>query len=199
MLNLNPGQKTNKETRQPKSNLDAHLNRNFIKLGRVQQDLQRLDKRPTKDSLLMCRALKADKLKEYLESLGKKPKKKIIPIFFGIIDSRSAGLPILYDKELPSVKIAGRSFDPIQNVQARMMTKITLLLLIERESKKLGIWNQLQQIWTQKYIMETKTYVQILEAIIKQCENSDQKDKALSISNSIKLIKEANIQYAIDW
>ena len=79
------------------------------------------------------------------------------------------------------------------------MTKITLLLIIESESKKLGIWNQLQQIWTQKYILETKTYVQILEAIVKQCENSDQKDKALSISNSIKLIKEANTQYAIDW
>ena len=121
MINLNPGQKTKKETRQSKSNLDAHLNRNFVKLERLQQDLQLTDKRPSKESLLMCRALKADKLKEYLESLEKKPKKKLIRIFSGIIDSSSAGLPILYDKELPPVIIAAVSFAPIQNVQARMM------------------------------------------------------------------------------
>jgi hypothetical protein len=80
-----------------------------------------------------------------------------------------------------------------------MMTKITLLLLVEREAQKFGVWNQLQQPWTQKYILETKTYVQILEAIVKQCENSGQKDKVLSINNGIKLIKEANRQYAINW
>jgi hypothetical protein len=83
----------------------------------------------------MCRALNVDKVREYLESLEKKPKKKIVRIFSGIIDSSSAGLPILCDKEMPSVKIAGVSFDPLQNVQARMLTKITLLLLIESESK----------------------------------------------------------------
>jgi hypothetical protein len=100
---------------------------------------------------------------------------------------------------MPSVIIENISFDPIQNVQGRMMTKITLLVLIESESQKLDIWNQLQQAWTEKYVIETKMYVQILEAIVKQCENSDQKDKVLSISNSIKLIKEANVQYTIDW
>ena len=199
MINLNPGQKTKKETRQSKSNLDAHLNRNFISLDKRDEVMQRPDKRPSKDSLLMCRALKADKLKEYLESLEKKPKKKIIRIFSGIIDSSSAGLPILYDQELPPVIIAAVSFDPIQNVQARMMTKITLLLLIKSESQKLDIWNQLQQAWTKKYIMETKMYVRILEAIAKQCENSGQKDKARELFNSIKLIKESNEQYAINW
>jgi hypothetical protein len=121
MINLNPGQKTKKETRQSKSNLDAHLNRNFISLDKRDEVMQRPDKRPSKDSLLMCRALKADKLKEYLESLEKKPKKKLIRIFSGIIDSSSTGLPILYDKEMPSVIIAAVSFAPIQNVQARMM------------------------------------------------------------------------------
>jgi hypothetical protein len=199
MINLNPGQKTKKETRQSKSNLDAHLNRNFIRLDKPDEVMQRPDKRPTKDSLLMCRALKADKVREYLESLEKEPKKKIVRIFLGIIYSKSAKLPILCDKEMPFVKIADISFDPLQNVQARMMTKITLLLIIESESQKLDIWNQLQQIWTQKYILETKTYVQILEAIIMQCENSGQKDKAMELFNSIKLIKEANMQYAIDW
>ena len=199
MINFNPGQKTKQETRQPKSNLDAHLNRNFIRLDKPDEVMQRPDKRPTKDSLLMCRALKADKVREYLESLEKEPKKKIVRIFLGIIYSKSAKLPILCDKEMPFVKIADISFDPLQNVQARMMTKITLLLIIESESQKLDIWNQLQQIWTQKYILETKTYVQILEAIIMQCENSGQKDKTMELFNSIKLIKEANMQYAIDW
>jgi hypothetical protein len=47
--------------------------------------------------------------------------------------------------------------------------------------------------------MDTKMYVRILEAIAKQCENSGQKDKAAELFKSIKLIKEANIQYAIDW
>lgn len=199
MLNLNPGQKTKQETRQPKSNLDAHLNRNFIRLDKPDEVMQRPDKRPTKDSLLMCRALKADKVREYLESLEKEPKKKIVRIFLGIIDSSSARLPILCDKEMPFVKIADISFDPLQNVQARMMTKITLLLIIESESQKLDIWNQLQQAWTKKYVMETRKFVQILEAIIMQCENSGQKDKAMELFNSIKLIKEANMQYAIDW
>ena len=192
VMNSNRGQNTRKE-------LNALLNRNFVKLERPQEYVRRPDKAPTLEALLICRALKVDKLKEYLESLEKKPKKKIIRIFSGIIDSSSAGLPILYDKELPPVIIAAVPFDPLQNVQARMMTKITLLLIIESESQKLDIWNQLQQIWTQKYILETKTYVQILEAIIMQCENSGQKDKAMELFNSIKLIKEANMQYAIDW
>jgi hypothetical protein len=199
MINYNPGQKTKQETRQPKANLDAHLNRNFIRFIQPDEVMQRPDKRPTKDSLLMCRALKADKVREYLESLEKEPKKKIVRIFLGIIYSKSAKLPILCDKEMPFVKIADISFDPLQNVQARMMTKITLLLIIESESQKLDIWNPLQQAWTKKYIIETKMYVRILDAIIKQCENTGQKDKVVDLRKTVKLIKEANVQYTIDW
>jgi hypothetical protein len=199
MINYNPGQKTKQETRQPKANLDAHLNRNFIRLDKPDEVMQRPDKRPTKDSLLMCRALKADKVREYLESLEKEPKKKIVRIFLGIIYSKSAKLPILCDKEMPFVKIADISFDPLQNVQARIMTKITLLLIIESESQKLDIWNPLQQAWTKKYIIETKMYVRILDAIIKQCENTGQKDKVVDLRKTVKLIKEANVQYTIDW
>ena len=198
-MKLNQGQTTKKERRQENSNIDALLNRNFIRLTKPQEYLGWPDKRPTKDVFLMCNALKQGKLGGYLGQISELPKKKIIKKFLGIIYSKSDKLPFLNDDEIPSVIIENISFDPIQNVQGRMMTKITLLLIIERESKKLGVWNQLQQIWTQKYILETKTYVQILEAIVKQCENSDQKDKALSISNSIKLIKEANVQYTIDW
>lgn len=197
VMKLNQGQTTKKERRQENSYIDAHLNRNFVKLER--QDLQRPDKRPTKDAFLMCNALKQGKLDGYLGQISELPKKKIIKKFLGIICSKSNNLPFLNDDEMPSVIIENISFDPIQNVQGRMMTKITLLLIIERESKKLGIWNQLQQIWTQKYILETKTYVRILEAIAKQCENSGQKYKAMELFNSIKLIKEANMQYSIDW
>jgi hypothetical protein len=48
-----------------------------------------------------------------------------------------------------------------------MMTKVVLLLLVESESKKMGVWNQLEPPWTEKYILETKKYVQIIEKIIK--------------------------------
>jgi hypothetical protein len=199
MIKLPWGQKVKQVNQPEKTNIDAALNGNFINLDKQEQYQRWPDRRPTHDALLMCNALKQGKLDAYLGPISELPKKKIIKKFLGIICSKSNNLPFLNDDEMPSIIIENISFDPIQNVQGRMMTKITLLLIIERESKKLGIWNQLQQIWTQKYILETKTYVQILEAIVKQCENSDQKDKALSISNSIKLIKEANVQYTIDW
>ena len=80
-----------------------------------------------------------------------------------------------------------------------MMTKITLLLLIESESKKLGIWNQIGPQWGEKYAVEIKTYVQLLEALIQQCENSARADKIPELRHSIELIKDSNRQYAIDW
>jgi hypothetical protein len=154
---------------------------------------------PTQDARAMCRALRADKLPEYLSWLEQKPKKKIISKFRGIINSRSAGLPILDDEEAPNVVMEGIAFDPIQNTQARMMTKITLLLIVQSESKKAGIWNDLQTEWTEEYLRETKRFVRILEAIIKQCENSGQQDRAAALKNSINQIKAANTQYAINW
>jgi uncharacterized lipoprotein len=113
--------------------------------------------------------------------------------------SKSSGIPILCEEEFPNQTIRGVTFNPIQNIQGQMMAKITLLLIIERESQKLGIWNQLEQMWTEKYQTETKMYIQILEAIMTQCQNSGQEDKAINLRNSIELIKEANKQYAIVW
>jgi hypothetical protein len=100
---------------------------------------------------------------------------------------------------MPPVAVGGYSYTPIQNIQARMMTKITLLLLVESESRKLGIWSELQSQWTAQYIRETKRYVQILEAIAKQCEKTGEGNKAIELRNSINLIKDANRQYAIQW
>jgi len=181
MIKLPWGQKVKQVNQPEKTNIDAALNGNFINLDKQEQYQRWPDRRPTHDALLMCNALKQGKLDAYLGPISELPKKKIIKKFLGIICSKSNNLPFLNDDEMPSIIIENISFDPIQNVQGRMMTKITLLLIIERESKKLGVWNQLQQIWTQKYILETKTYVQILEAIIKQCENSGQKDKAMEL------------------
>src|SRR5208283_1279098 len=101
------------------------------------------------------------KNKKLFAGLEKLPEKKVIDKYLGIICSESTGLPILQDQELPPVKLEGVSFDPIQNIQARMMTKVALLLLVESESKKMGVWNQLQPYWTENYILETKRYVQI--------------------------------------
>jgi hypothetical protein len=157
------------------------------------------DKPPTRDALLMCKSIKSGKIKEYLGWLEKLPEKKVIDKFSGIIYSESTGLPILQDQELPPVKLEGVSFDPIQNIQAKMMTKVTLLLVVESESKKLGIWHEIQSLWTEKYTQETKRYVQIIEMIAKQCENTRQRDKVEDLRKSINLIKEANTQYSIDW
>ena len=157
------------------------------------------EKPPTQDALAMCRALRYGKFPEYLAWLEQKPEKKIINKFCGIINSKSTGLPILDDEEMPPVSVGGVSFSPIQNIQAKMMTKITLLLLVESESRKLGIWSELQAQWTAQYIRETKRYVQILEAIAKQCEKTGEENKAKELQNSINLIKDANKQYAIQW
>ena len=78
----------------------------------------------------MCKSIKSGKIKEYLDWLEKLPKKKVIDKFLGIIYSESAGLLILQDQELPPIKLEGESFDPIQNIQAKMMTKVTLLLVV---------------------------------------------------------------------
>jgi hypothetical protein len=136
---------------------------------------------------------------EYMVWLEQKPEKKIINKFCGIINSKSMGLPILDDEEMPPVAVGGVSFNPIQNIQGRMMTKITLLLLVESEARKLGIWSELQSQWTAQYIRETKRYVQILEAIVKQCEKAGEGNKVKELQNSINLIKDANKQYAIQW
>ncbi len=180
-------------------NQDVHNTSNFIILSKPDEHQGELGKRPSPDALLMCKAIKSGTLMEYWNRLGKIPADKIIGKFLGIIDSKSSGLPIIFDEELSSVNIKGISFDRIQNVQARMMTKITLLLLVESESKKLNIWDRIQPRWTKKYIAEIKAYIQIIDAIVKQCENSGQGDKAIGLRNSIKLIKDTNQRFAIEW
>jgi len=172
---------------------------NIIVLSKPDEHCRQPDKRPTLDALLMCKAIKSGKLLEYWSRLENISQEKIIGKFLGIIDSKSSRLPIIFDEELPSVNIKGISFDRIQNVQARLMTKITLLLVVESESKKLNIWDRIQPQWTERYIAEIKGYVQIIDAIVKQCENNGQIDKAIDLCNSIDLIKETNRRFAIEW
>jgi len=193
------GQKTKSEGQEKYQDQDILCRSNIIKLRKTEEYLKSPEKRPTREVLQMCNSIRLGKLNEYWGKLEKIPKEKIIGKFLGIIGSKSSRLPIVFDEEMPTVVIAGISFDQIQNVQARMITKITLLLLVESESQKLGIWNQLRLQWTEKYIQEIKAYVQIIEAMIKQCENSKQEDKVEDLRNSIKLIKETNQQYRIDW
>jgi len=178
---------------------NAALRDNFIRIDTTDEYQGIPEKPPTQDALAMCRVLKSGKLPEYMAWLEQKPEKKIINKFCGIINSKSTGLPILDDEEMPPVEVGGVSFSPIQNIQAKMMTKITLLLLVESESRKLGIWSELQAQWTAQYIRETKRYVQILEAIAKQCEKTGEENKAKELQKSIILIKDANKQYAIQW
>jgi hypothetical protein len=199
MIKLPWGQKIKQLSQPEKTNIGAALNRNFITLNKQEQYQRWPDRSPSRDALFMCQAAKQNRLNEYLVSLEKEPLNKVIGIFSGIIQSKSSGIPILCEEEFPNQTIRGVTFNPIQNIQGQMMAKITLLLIIERESQKLGIWNQLEQMWTEKYQTETKMYIQILEAIMTQCQNSGQEDKAINLRNSIELIKEANKQYAIVW
>jgi hypothetical protein len=175
------------------------LNDNFIRLDDCEEYLRWPNKKPTKDAFLMCNALQQGKLDEYLGQISELPKKKIIKKFLGIIYSKSAGLPVLYDEEMPPVIIRGTSFDPVPNIQSRMMTKITLLTLVKSESQKLGIWDLLQPQWMEKYTHETKMYVHILEAIKNQFENTSQNEKIAGLIESIERIKAANLEYNIQW
>ena len=160
---------------------------------------ERQEEYPTKDALLICNLIRVGKLNEYLEWLEKRPKKEIINKFLGIIYSKNSWLPVLFQEETSPVVIDGISFDSLQNRIARITTKITLLLLVHDESKKLGVWNQLQPQWTEKYILENKILVRIEETIAKQLEDTGQGSKAADLRKGIEHIKEANKQYAIDW
>ncbi len=146
-----------------------------------------------------CTLIRVGRLGEYLKWLEKRPKEEIINRFSGIINTKSSHLPICFAEEQPPVIIDGVSVDPIQNTQARRMTKISLLLLVQSESEKLGIWNEMQPQWTEKYIQENKSMVQVMEAIAKQCEDTGQESTAADIRKSIQGVKETNKKYAIDW
>jgi hypothetical protein len=199
MININLGQKTKTGRLHALLNLDTLLDRSFITAEKTSRHPRWPDKTPGYDALLLCNALKTGKLNEYLAWLENRPGKEISAVFLGIIDSKSSGLPIICEEEMAPVKICGTSLEPVQNIQARMLTKITLLLLIESESKKLGIWHELHPRWLEKYQMEVKTYVRILEGIIRQCENSAYAGKVPELRHSIELIKDSNRQYAINW
>lgn len=146
-----------------------------------------------------CTLIKTGRLDDYLKWLEKRPKEEITNRFLGIINTKDSWLPVLFQEETPPVVIDGISFDSIQNRVSRIMVKITLLLLVKDESKKLGIWNEIQPQWTEKYIQETKTQVQIMEGIAKQCEDTGQETKAVDIRKKIEGVKETNKEYAINW
>lgn len=146
-----------------------------------------------------CTLIRVGRLGEYLEWLEKRPKKEIINRFLGIINTKHSWLPILFQEETPPVVIDGISVDSLQNSVGRIATKISLLLLVGDESKKLGIWNQLQPQWTEKYILETKILVRIEEHVAEQLEAAGQGNRAADLRKRIEDIKESNKKYAIDW
>ncbi|TES84315.1 MAG: hypothetical protein E3J92_01605 [Dehalococcoidia bacterium] len=146
-----------------------------------------------------CTLIRMGRLGEYLEWLEKRPKKEIINRFLGIINTKSSHLPIVFAEEKPPVVIDGVSVDPIQNTVARRAVKISLLLLVHDESKKLGIWDQIQPQWTEKYILEAKTQDQIMEAMAKEYENTGQESRAAEIRKNIEDAKEANKKLGIDY
>jgi len=146
-----------------------------------------------------CNLIIAGRLGEYLKWLETRPKEEIINRFVGIMNTKSSHLPICFAEEQPAVIIDGMRVDPIENTQARRMTKITLLLLVKSESKKLGIWDKIQPQWTEEFIRENKSMVQVMEALAKRYEDSGQESKALDIRKKIEDLRKTNKEQGIDW
>jgi len=146
-----------------------------------------------------CNLIRAGRLGEYLKWLEKRPEEEILNRFLGIINTKGSILPICFGEENPPLVINGIRVDPIENTQARRVTKITLLLIVKSECEKLGIWNKIQPQWTEEFIQENKSVVQIWEALAKRCEDNGQESEAADIRKKIDDIKEKNNEYGIDW
>ena len=172
---------------------------NNSKFENKNQTLDESKRQREDEAVGWCTLIRAGRIGEYLKWLEKRPKEEIINRFFGIINTKSSHLPICFAEEQPPVVIDGVSVDSTHNTQARRMTKIALLLLVHDESKKLGIWNQIEPQWAEKYIQENKSMVQVMEAIVKQYEDTGQESKAAEIHKSIQGVKEANKKYTIAW
>ena len=151
------------------------------------------------DAVIMCNSIRTGKLSECMEWLEQRPNDEIIDKFLGIIYSKWAFLPIVCAEETPPVLIDGVKFDSIKNISARIMTKITLLLVIGDESKKLGIWDQIQIPWTEKYVSAIKEQVRVSETIVKGWENSGHDSEAADLRQHIKAWKESNKEFVTDW
>jgi len=150
-----------------------------------------------------CTLIRAGRLGEYLKWLEKRPKEEIINRFLGIINTKNSWLPVLFQEETPPEVIDGISFDSLQNRIGRITTKITLLRLVYDESKKLGIWNQIEPQWTEKYILENKILIRITEHMAKQLEDAGQGSEAADLRKDVEGIKEAVKELTgnqnIDW
>ncbi|MCX5799663.1 MAG: hypothetical protein NTU90_08915 [Proteobacteria bacterium] len=159
---------------------------------------ERKEEYPTEDALQLCNSIRTCS-NEYLDWLRKRPKDEIIDRFLGIIYSKFAYLPVVIGEETPPDVIDGIKVDSIKNILYRRTTKSTLLLIIQSESEKLGFWNQIQKPWTEKYISETKGIVEVLEIMAKSYEASGYGSYADELHKNIKVMKEQNKEYAIDW
>lgn len=160
---------------------------------------ERQEEYPTEDAILMCKLITVGKVKEYLDWLEKRPKNEVITRLLGIIYSKWAFLPILFQEEQPPTIIDGISFDPMPNLIGRRITKNTLLLLVRDESQKLGVWREVEPRWTEQYKQVTKSIVQDMEAIAKGLENEGQEATAADLRKNIQGIKETNKEHLIDW
>jgi hypothetical protein len=155
---------------------------------------------PTKDTLTLCNLIKLGKTDLYLNSLREQRKEDVIEKFLDIIYTKDSFIPILFQEETPPVKSpSGISMDSLKNRLGRRMTKLMLFLLVASESKKLGIWNQIQEQWTEKYKLAITGQVKVMEAIVQQLDDNGQGDEAVKIRKAIAGIKEANKDLVIEW
>ncbi|MFA5366887.1 MAG: hypothetical protein WC333_03320 [Dehalococcoidia bacterium] len=170
-----------------------------MKLGHNRKSkTERKEEYPTEDALLLCNSIRTCN-NEYLDCLRERPKNEIVEKFLGIIHSKWSYLPIVVGEETPPEEIDGVKFDSLKNTLLRRMTKYTLMLIVTSESKKLGVWSQIQKPWTEKYISEIKGLVEACEILAKSYEVSGHKTQAGDLRNKIKSLKEANKEYKIAW
>lgn len=145
-----------------------------------------------------CSLINQGRLGEYLKWLEKRPRDEIVNRFFGIINSKGSVLPICFAEEKPPVVVDGVRIDPIENTQARRATKVALLLIVKSECEKLGIWSMIQPQWTEAFMQENESVVQIWEALAKRCENNGRESEAVDIRKKIEDLRKTYKQHGID-
>jgi len=116
----------------------------------------------------LCDAIASDKLEDYLKVLERKPRQEIINNFLDIIRTKDSFLPILSGEETPPEVIDGISVDSPRNRMGRIDTLVQLLIVVKKESKKLGIWNEVEQQWKEKFKKETDLFIKYAEMILER-------------------------------
>jgi hypothetical protein len=151
-----------------------------------------MDEQPVTDAAwALCDAAASGKLQDYLKVLERKPRQEAIDNFLDIIHTKDSFLPILSGEETPPEVVDGIKVDSLHNRMGRIDTLVQLLIFVQEESKKLGIWSEVEQQWKKKFTKETDGFIQIVEMMLK---NSKNKERLLPYLEDYKLMVKKHME-----